>query len=86
MALITDGLTGERVDQCLNGESSRVEDAQSVRARHALTPEAVEQVIALRPSTTQGRAVLRRVLRGRITCTPRGAGYLRGTAGPLQGR
>jgi hypothetical protein len=29
----------------------------------------------LRQSTTQGRAVLQRVLRGRITFTPKGDGY-----------
>ena len=45
-----------------------------------LAPQVVEDRLAewrrlLRQSTTQGRAVLQRVLRGRITFTPRGNGY-----------
>ena len=45
-----------------------------------LAPKVVEDRLAewrrlLRQSTTQGRAVLQRVLRGRITFTPNGEGY-----------
>ncbi len=45
-----------------------------------LAPEVIENRLAewrrlLRQSTTQGRAVLQRVLRGRIVFTPKGDGY-----------
>ena len=45
-----------------------------------LAPSVIENRLAewrrlLRQSTTQGRAVLQRILRGRITFTPRGQGY-----------
>ena len=55
-------------------------DLRSLQPVPRLAPPVVEDRLAewrrlLRQSTTQGRAVLQRVLRGRITFTPKGGGY-----------
>ena len=65
----------------LEGRRGEIDgDLRSLQPVPRLAPQVVEDRLAewrrlLRQSTTQGRAVLQRVLRGRVTFTPKGGGY-----------
>ena len=55
-------------------------ELKNLRPIPRLAPQVIEDRLAewrrlLRQSTTTGRAVLQRIIRGRITCTPPGQGY-----------
>jgi hypothetical protein len=71
---------GEKLRELEKRRSAIDADLRTVRPVPRLAPQVVESRLAewrrlLRQSTTQGRAVLQRVLRGRIVFTPSGDGY-----------
>ena len=82
-AIETGGEAASLVAKVKELEARRVAIAgelHSFRPVPRLRPEVVEGRLTewrrlLRQSTTQGRAVLQRVLQGRITFTPKGGGY-----------